>query len=219
MRIGLTAIVWAGGAAALAAAEPSGFRSPAAGDRLPANEPLEVAWSLDPDAFDDRDEMELVLSLDGGDTFPIRVTGRLPTDVRHVAWRVPALATERAVLALRAGDEDRDESETILAVSEPFAISASPESAPELLYAVAHEWRTRDALDGAPIRTTPRDLAPSRDPELSAVDRDADSTETPPTRVDVGRNDSAGTIEKATPRHRPAVLRHLSNSLPLPLRL
>ena len=164
--------------------------------------------------------MELVLSLDGGATFPIRVTGELSTDARALTWRVPALPTDRAVLALRAGDDGDDESETILAQSEPFAIAADLEAGPERLYAVAHEWRTRDALDGAPVRTTPRDLAPSSGgPEVSSAGSGADESETPPAGAEVHQEEIGGAIASAHAHFRPPTFRHLPSSLPLPLRL
>jgi hypothetical protein len=218
--IGLAAAVWAAGSGVASAREPAGFRAPLAGDRLRAGEPLAVTWSVDADTLAGRDEMELVLSLDGGATFPIRVTGELSTDRRTLSWRVPSLATERAVLALRAGDDGEDESETILADSEPFAIVANPDAGPEPLYAVAHEWRTRDALDGAPVRTAPRDLAPSSGgPEVSAADGGAHESETPPAGGEVHQDESVSAIARAPARIRPLCPTHPPTSAPLPLRL
>jgi hypothetical protein len=187
---------------------------------LQSGEPLAVTWSVDPATIGDRDEMELVLSLDGGATFPIRVTGGLSTDARTLSWRVPALPTDRGVLALRVGDDGEDGRETIVAESEPFAIAADPESAPEILYAVAHEWRTRDALDGAPVRTTPRDLAPSSSgPEMSSADAGAHESETPPAGDETEQAESGGVLAKTPSPSPPATPRPLSTSLPLPLRL
>ena len=217
--IGLAAAAWASAAVA-SPVVPAGFRTPSPGDRLRSGEPYAVTWSVDAGTLADRDEMELVLSLDGGATFPIRVTGELSTDARTLSWRVPALPTDRAVLALRAGDDGADESETILAESEPFAIGEDPEAAPEPLYAVSHEWRTRDALDGAPVRTTPRDLAPSSGgPEVSSADGGAHESETPPAGDELCQDESGGANTRTSARlrtPRPPVLR---TSLPLPLRL
>ena len=104
--------------------------------------------------------MELVLSLDGGETFPLRLTGELQRGTRRVAWRVPALPTERAALALRTGDEDGDE--RIVLVSGTFAIVGDPSAAPEDIRYAEGEWRTREAgfegilpFAGASLATVP----------------------------------------------------------------
>jgi len=47
------------------------------------------------------EERELVLSLDGGRSFPIRLTGEIGPGDGVVSWRVPALPAEHVVLALR----------------------------------------------------------------------------------------------------------------------
>jgi len=219
-RIGLLAAVWAAAAAVASAAEPGGFQAPSAGDRLRANEPSTLSWSIEPDALAERDEMELVLSLDGGATFPIRVTGELSPGSRTLSWRVPALPTGHAVLALRAGDDGESETETILAVSEPFAIAADPEAAPELLYPVAEEWRTRDALDGAPVRATPRDLAPSKGgPEIFSADSDTHESEAPSLGGETERAEAGDALNTSPPPSPRAASRRISRSLPLPLRL
>jgi hypothetical protein len=217
--IGLAAAVYLAATAVATAAEPGSFRLPSAGDRFRPNESSTVSWSLDSGALAERDEMELVLSLDGGATFPIRVTGRLSTAARSVVWRVPALPTGRAVLALRAGDDDEEESETIFAVSEPFAIAADPNIPPEALYPVAAEWRTGDALDGAPVRTPSHNLAsPEEGPEISSVGGSADESDTPPMVADAVPSES-GPVANAPPRPRPPTPPRLPTSLPLPLRL
>lgn len=220
MRLGLAAAVWTAGSVLAWAAEPGSFQVPSSGDRLRAGEPLSVSWSLDPAALSQRDEMELVLSLDGGATFPIRVTGELSPGARNLAWRVPVLPTQRAVLALRAGDGVESESEEILAISDPFAIAADPNAVPELLYEVAEEWRPRDALDGAPVRTTPRDLAPSDGgPELSSFGGDGYESETPRAGVEAIPSEMVRPVARARQSVRPPAFRSLSPSTPLPLRL
>ncbi len=50
-------------------------------------------------------EWEAFLSLDGGRTFPIRLTPHLSSGTRSFAWRVPELAASDARIRLRFGDE------------------------------------------------------------------------------------------------------------------
>jgi hypothetical protein len=219
-RSGLAAALWTAGSVLASAAEHGSFQVPSSGDGLHAGESLSVSWSLDAAALSERDEMELVLSLDGGATFPIRVTGELSTGARNLAWRVPVLPTQRAVLALRAGDGVDGESEAILAASELFTIAADPNAAPELLYEVAEDWRPRDALDGAPVRTTPRDLASSDGgPELSAFGGDADESETPPAGAEAIPPETVRSVAKAPRSVRRGAFRSLSTFAPLPLRI
>ena len=119
-----------------------GFSAPAGGVRLPSGRHALATFEL-PRGLSRVDEMELVLSLDGGETFPLRLTGELEPGTRRVAWRVPALPTERAALALRTGDEDGDE--RIVLVSGAFAIVGDPSAAPEDIRFAEGEWRTREA--------------------------------------------------------------------------
>jgi hypothetical protein len=168
-------------ACALASAQPAGLLSVAGGDRLTPGSELAVTWTIGAGRGRGRDEMELVLSLDGGRTFPIRVTGRIAPDAASVVWRVPALPTERAVLALRAGDDEESDTEEVVAVSDAFAIASPRSRETEVLYAVDDEWRTREALEGAPVRPLPRDIEPDgEDGQLAPKRLDADDEETPP---------------------------------------
>jgi len=114
---------------------------------------VELQWNLASVPFG-FEESELVLSLDGGRTFPVRVTGDFDPATRRVFWRVPALPTDRARLAVRAGADEEPAQETLLLVSPPFVISDSaPDSAPEELFAVGTEWRTQEALEVDPRGT------------------------------------------------------------------
>ena len=162
-------------------AEAGSFAASPAGDRVRAGEILPLSWTLDASGMADRDEMELVLSLDDGATFPIRVVARLAAADGAVRWRVPALPTEHARLALRAGDEGAAETEEIVAVSGRFAIATSRFETLERLYPVADEWRTRDALEGAPARTGDGGLAAEENtPEVASREREKSATETSP---------------------------------------
>jgi len=125
----------------------------ASGPQAPGPRPLRAgAWvEFTWDAIDlpTVDEMELVLSLDGGRTYPLRVTGRLDPATRTIAWRVPALPASRARIALRVGAGEADEEESIVSVGDEFAIVAEDRAALEELFLVRGEWRTREA---APAR-------------------------------------------------------------------
>lgn len=75
-------------------------------------------------------EVELELSLDGGRW--VRVSPELEAREGGFRWAVPAIASARARLRLRAGGEHREE---VLAESEEFVIlSAQPDADPE-------DWR------------------------------------------------------------------------------
>lgn len=112
-----------------------------------------VQWDVSAPEIQGRNEMELVLSLDGGATFPIRLTGRIQPGDRRVDWRVPALPTEHARIALRAGSDEERETEALLFISEPFSIASTGTIGMEELFVVGGEWRTREALEGAPAQS------------------------------------------------------------------
>jgi hypothetical protein len=95
----------------------------------------------------DVDEMELVLSLDGGATFPLRVSRGLEPVAQTVRWTVPNLPTSRARLALRQGRCRRHDSEEVTIVGPAFAISGNAGEPLERVFRVGDEWRTREALE------------------------------------------------------------------------
>ena len=73
--------------------------------------------------------MELVLSLDGGQTFPLCVSRDLPPGASHAVWTTPDLSASRAVLGVRTGGRGREE--RVVAVSAPFEIVApEPKASP-----------------------------------------------------------------------------------------
>lgn len=122
------------------------FRTPSAGVPLLSGTTVTVEWSPRADPADGIVEMELLLSLDGGRSFDLRVTGEIEPDSTHILWRVPELPARHARLALRTGNGSRD-SERIRAVSEEFEIRRDPQAPPEPFFRLDGEWRTRDALD------------------------------------------------------------------------
>lgn len=74
-------------------------------DRLTPGQEVVLRWSDLPQAVE---EIEILLSLDGGRTFPIRVSRELDAAESELRWRVPRFETGQAVLRLRMGTSDRE---------------------------------------------------------------------------------------------------------------
>src|SRR5215211_1242009 len=83
--------------------------SPAAGDELAAGSIATIEWEglALPEHVE---EWEAFLSLDGGRTWPVRVTPHLENGLQRFSFRVPAFPSSDARLLLRFGDE-REEME------------------------------------------------------------------------------------------------------------
>ena len=92
------------------------------GARLRAGSTVELAWSELPAATE---ELEVLLSVDGGQSFPLRVSPELDGRERTFRWRVPSLATFEAKLRIRGRLHGR---EVEFAPSESFAIEIAAES-------------------------------------------------------------------------------------------
>jgi hypothetical protein len=122
---------------------------------------------------DDADELELVLSLDGGRTFPVRLTPALSRRDR-VRFVVPAVPATRAVIAVRAGRTGDDEIE--VARSSPFQIHIGPLDALESLVSHDGELWTRSARRGLPIPAP--DLG-AEAPAFRPLDDDLDAADLP----------------------------------------
>ena len=89
---------------------------------LLAGSSAELEWApLGP--LEGVEEWEAFLSLDGGATYPIRITPHLDRDLRRVRWQVPGIPTSQARLLLCFGDERR---ELYLELPQRFAIAAAP---------------------------------------------------------------------------------------------
>ncbi len=131
--------------ASLAAAEPR-FSTPVHGDVLASGVVHEVRWTSPCEDALETDEMELVLSVDGGWTFPIRLTAELPPCSSTFRWKIPALSTARAVLAVRRGREGEPESERVALASEEFRITSFETSPASSLVRGPSEWWTQQAL-------------------------------------------------------------------------
>jgi hypothetical protein len=143
-KIGLPSVLLAWTATTMTAA-PARFLRPMAGERLEPGESIEVSWALDQHQARAFDEMELILSLDGGRTFPLRLTRDLSPGSGRVTWRVPALPAGKARLALRGGSDEEPDLESIAAVSDAFEIVPRAGLDLEQLFQFRGEWRTRES--------------------------------------------------------------------------
>ena len=100
-RVVLLAAVWLGAHAAAAGDAPSGsILSPREHEVLTAGASHVVRWSPIPAEVD---EFEILLSLDGGSSYPVRLTPQLDPATRAYLWRVPDLPARSARLRLRWG--------------------------------------------------------------------------------------------------------------------
>jgi hypothetical protein len=128
-RLRLASLLFAAAAAvgAPAAGAPR-VSEPGMGARLAAGTRAVALFDLGGAALDGVDEMELVLSLDGGRTFPHCVSRDLPPGSSRAVWTAPDLPSSRAVLGVRTGGRGREE--RVVAVSAPFEIVAPEREAP-----------------------------------------------------------------------------------------
>ncbi len=111
----LAACLWL--AALPAFSQGARFSYPEAGATLSAGDEVVVRWAGAPAA----EEMELLLSVDGGRRFAVRLTRELPGNAATYVWRVPRLPSDKARLALRAKVHGH---EIEVGESAPFAISS-----------------------------------------------------------------------------------------------
>ncbi len=195
-----------------ASADAVGLSGPRASERIPAGHVEVVALAPAKAGVEER---ELVLSLDGGRTFPVRLTGEIEPDDCAASWRVPALPTEHAVLALREGGGGFEEE--IVAVSAEFVIVAGSDVSAEELWFEDGEWKTREADTGH--RGLPPPHFGSAGPERWAPLDDTRAFLEMPVRARLaGKQDIAapgrGAMLEARPGGSPPVLR-LSSFLPL----
>jgi hypothetical protein len=118
---------------------------PASGTRVAdvrAGQTVVLTWANIPAAAR---EIEVLLSVDGGERFTLRATAAVDRARGVVRWRVPNLPTSRARLRLRWGD---GASETLAPPTEEFRILADP-SAPD---APAPVWDEDDPTTAGPLR-------------------------------------------------------------------
>lgn len=207
-----------------ASARPTeGFTAPGAGQILSPGAIVELRWAsaCETSRLRGIDEAELLLSLDGGTTFPIRVSPELRPCASRYLWKVPALPAARARLALRNGLEERDRTESVELVSAEFRILAEPDGRVEELRRRALEWwvlpdpaaLTADDLLERRLGSPQGALVPPADRPAAAV-MTAVSAARPPERPS-NPGSSAGLAEAVSlraPCARPA-------GAPTPLRL
>jgi hypothetical protein len=110
---------------ARAAAPPVRLVAPRTGDMLAAGSAAEIEWAplSSFQKLSKAEEWEAFLSLDGGKTYPVRITPHLDQDLRRVRFQVPPVPTADARLLLRFGDERR---ETAVELPQRFSIVPSP---------------------------------------------------------------------------------------------
>jgi len=104
LPLALLAALAASGRPAFAASAPL-LTAPRAGAELTAGALAAVAWEDPPP---DAEEWEAFLSLDGGRTYPVRITPHLDLSIRRFTFQVPAFPTRDARILLRFGDERRE---------------------------------------------------------------------------------------------------------------
>jgi len=106
-----------------------------------AGQMVVLAWA---DLPSSAREVEVLLSVDGGERFALRATAQVDRARGGVRWHVPNLPTAHARLRLRWGD---GVSETLAPPSEEFRILADP-SAPD---APAPVWDEDDPATAGPL--------------------------------------------------------------------
>jgi hypothetical protein len=212
----LFAFLLLAGLSGAARAAPGGFVSPGRGQALAGGDSVEVRWAAPCGAAS---EAELVLSLDGGRTFPIRITPEISSCAGGFRWRVPDLESSRVRLALRTGSGEESDDERLTLVSEEFSIAANGGGDGELLAGAREVW-TRQALDGEGTEGLPAESLGGSTEDLVAPVRSCDAHEPPPSGVVVGadggprpeRPASLASRGVPSPAGRPS-------ALPRPLRL
>ena len=99
--------------------------APRAGATLAAGSTAELEWAP-AETFAGLarvEEWEAFLSVDGGATYPVRITPHLDQDLRRAQFQVPSIPTADARILLRFGDERQ---ETAIELPVRFAIAGSP---------------------------------------------------------------------------------------------
>lgn len=120
--------------------------SPAAGEVWTAGSPAVVEWEPGPGLamLPHAEEWEAFLSVDGGRTYPLRITPHLDRSLQRFVLEAPRLPTGQARLLLRFGDERREVESEMPAL---FTIVDGPLSAslpPRLALGRGEPARERD---------------------------------------------------------------------------
>jgi hypothetical protein len=105
----------------------------------------------------DIEEAELLLSLDGGRSYPVRLTPELEARTTSFRWRVPDLPTEQAVLMLRVGDEEGERTGALSSCFRILHVEGAP--APDLGFHEGEMWTgfepTRGPAESAIVPPAP----------------------------------------------------------------
>jgi hypothetical protein len=150
------------------------FSQPAEGS-LREGETVEIRWSGVPRVAD---EIELLLSVDGGRHFSLRLTDELNSGSRSFLWRVPGLVTDSASLAIRAGVYGRE----IMSNPGPlFRISRNPSTGSlPLRWKAGEIWVDSGDPGGTAGRSTLSHSGLSTRPErITSVPDDSDAADLP----------------------------------------
>jgi hypothetical protein len=141
------ALLAAGAGPAYASAGPR-LLAPLPGSELPAGSLAVVEWEDPPQ---EAEEWEAFLSLDGGRSYPIRITPHLDAGIRRFSFQLPPFPTRDARVLLRFGDERREvEFET----AQGFAITPRRTSLPlDLGIALSRGERPRPRDPGVVVWT------------------------------------------------------------------
>jgi hypothetical protein len=138
-------------AASAAAGEPAVvIRGTAPGQILSAGASVELSWTGVPR---EASEVELLLSLDGGETIALRLTEQLASGSHSYLWRVPNLSSRRAAFILRMGIGGR---EIESAPSAPFQILSERRRPAESL-----DWHSGELWLGGEGQTREADPMPA----------------------------------------------------------
>jgi hypothetical protein len=187
-----------------APAAAGGFSAPEAGARLSPGSLCTASWSPTPGTAVAR-ETELLLSLDGGLTFPIRLTRDLHPETYSVLFRVPHLPTTNARLGHRIGLGRPGEAELIETIGPEFVIEPDFHASLEPLVSVRGEWRTHEALE-EPISAWPGEASLAGHPTRVSAFTQEDELDEPQSAVEVSSRPSAG----------PELVEEIADLAPLP---
>jgi len=130
-----------------------------AGLEARAGESLEIRWSAPASVSG---ELEILLSLDDGRSFPLRVSPELDARAGRYVWRVPNLAARAARLRIRYESSDGERASES---SESFVIAGDASRPVERALVAEGEWWS--GLDGP--RRAPAALADRGAPSLRAA--------------------------------------------------
>jgi hypothetical protein len=203
---------------AAAAAADERFEVPAPDSVVVSGAAVEVRWSPSSDARQAR-EQELVLSLDGGLTFPIRVSPEMSAHSTGFRWIVPGLSSGHARLAVRCGSGEGDEDETLEGISGEFTIVSAAADSVELVRG-ATEWWTRQALLGVSAEDLLVEAMRGPAEQLVVPDFGLDISEpNPPAAPAQGLSRKRLAVTANAARPRASCIPAARPTAPLPLRL